>query len=374
MGTAHVSKTSVENVEAVIRETAPDHLCVEIDASRYSSLKNRGNWENLKINEVLKQRKGFLLLANLALSSFQKRLGADLGVNPGEEMKRGIAVAEELGIPYSFADREIQVTLRRAWAKSGFWGKNKMLASLLASVFTKEKVTPEELERLKEKDVLQGMMEELAEYLPAVKEVLIDERDQYLATMIYRRPEKRVVAVVGAGHIKGIKEWIAALAAGERSSDLKAIEVIPPPSRISKIVPWIVPAAIVGILAAGFFISGWQEAVSMLWKWVLVCGTLSAVGSLLAFAHPITIAASFVAAPITCMNPTIGVGMVTGLLEWYLRKPRVQDFERLSCDIESVRGFYRNRVTHILVVFFLSSVGGSIGTFVGIPYLTTLLS
>jgi pheromone shutdown-related protein TraB len=374
VGTAHVSKTSVENVEAVIRETAPDHLCVEIDASRYSSLKNRGNWENLKINEVLKQRKGFLLLANLALSSFQKRLGADLGVNPGEEMKRGIAVAEELGIPYSFADREIQVTLRRAWAKSGFWGKNKMLASLLASVFTKEKVTPEELERLKEKDVLQGMMEELAEYLPAVKEVLIDERDQYLATMIYRRPEKRVVAVVGAGHIKGIKEWIAALAAGERSSDLKAIEVIPPPSRISKIVPWIVPAAIVGILAAGFFISGWQEAVSMLWKWVLVCGTLSAVGSLLAFAHPITIAASFVAAPITCMNPTIGVGMVTGLLEWYLRKPRVQDFERLSCDIESVRGFYRNRVTHILVVFFLSSVGGSIGTFVGIPYLTTLLS
>ncbi len=373
VGTAHVSQTSVENVERVIRETSPDHLCVEIDASRYASLKNKGNWENLKINEVLRQRKGFLLLANLALSSFQKRLGADLGVNPGDEMKRGIAVAEELGISYSFADREIQTTLRRAWAKSGFWGKNKMLASLIASVFTKEKVSSEELEKLKEKDVLQGMMEELAAFLPAVKEVLIDERDRYLATRIWSRPEKRVVAVVGAGHIQGIKEWIAALEAGTGSADLAEIEVVPPPSRVTRILPWIIPAIVVGLLVAGFFISGWQEALSMLWKWILVNGTLSAVGSLLALAHPVTIVASFVAAPITSMNPTIGVGIVTGLLEWFVRKPRVQDFEKLSHDIESVRGFYRNRITHILVVFFLSSVGSSIGTFIGIPYLTTLL-
>ena len=178
IGTAHVSKESVDEVEQRITEERPDMVCVEIDQTRYKSMMEGQDWSSLNIYQVLKARKGFLLIANLVLSSFQRRLGKDLGVSPGEEMKRSIQVADSLGIPYSFCDREIHVTLRRAWKKSGFWGKNKMLAALLSSIFTKEKVTSEELETLKEKSAIQDMMEELASYLPAVKKVLIDERDQ----------------------------------------------------------------------------------------------------------------------------------------------------------------------------------------------------
>lgn len=374
VGTAHISSESVKSVEEIILEEKPDHVCVEIDASRYSSLTQKNSWENLKIDQVLKQKKGFLLLANLALSSFQKRLGLDMGTTPGEEMKKAIDIAQREGIGFSFSDREIHVTLRRAWAKSSFWGKNKMLAALLSSVFTKEKITAEELERLKNKDMLADMMEELASFLPSVKEVLIDERDRYLAAKIYERPEKKIVAVVGAGHVQGIKGWFKMLEAGSVSGDLGEIEKIPPPGVFSKIVPWVIPFLVAGLIVAGFFTSGWQEAVNMLWKWVLVNGTLSALGSLIALAHPVTILLSFLAAPVTSMNPTIGVGIVTGLTEWYLRKPRVIDFESLSKDLMSVKGFYKNRIIHVLVVFFLSSIGSTVGTFIGIPYLTSLLA
>jgi pheromone shutdown-related protein TraB len=332
------------------------------------------NWSRLNIYQVLKERKGFLLMANLVLSSFQRRLGMNLGTSPGEEMKRAVAVSKELGIPVEFSDREIHVTLRRAWKKTGFWGKNKMLAALLSSVFSNEKLSPEEIEKLKQKSAIQDMMEELAAYLPAAKEVLIDERDRYLATKIYGADGVKVLAVVGAGHVRGIVEWLEKLSRGEAENDLSAIEEIPPRSKFSKIIPWLIPIIVLGIIGTGVLRSGWREALDMLWLWVAVNGTLSAVGALLALAHPLTIVLSFLAAPITSMNPTIGVGIFTGLLEAVLRKPRVEDFESLHDDIASIRGFYRNRFTHILVVFFLSSVGSIIGTFIAIPWLTALLA
>ena len=374
LGTAHVSRESVNEVAAVMAAESPDRICVEIDEARYRSMSEGQDWSKLNIFQVLKEGKGFLLLANLALSSFQRRLGVDLGVNPGEEMLEAVNRAREAGIPYSFCDREVHVTLRRAWKKSSLWGKNKMLAALLSSVFTTEKLSSEEIEKLKNKSALQDMMEELAGYLPSVKEVLIDERDRYLATRIMESPEEKVMAVVGAGHVRGIIKWLDLLGEGKADTDLSEINSVPPPSTISKVVPWIIPAVVIGILAVGFFRSGWREALSMLWMWVLVNGTLSAAGALAALAHPLTIVISFIAAPITSMNPTIGVGLVTGLLEGVLRKPRVEDFENLHTDILSVRGFFRNRFTHILVVFFLSSIGSMIGTFVGIPWLTALLS
>jgi pheromone shutdown-related protein TraB len=313
-------------------------------------------------------------MANLVLASFQRRLGMDLGTSPGEEMRRAVSVSEELGIPFVFADREIHVTLRRAWKKTRFWGKNKMLAALLSSVFTKEKLSPGEIEKLKEKSAVQDMMEELARYLPSVKEVLIDERDQYLATRIFESKGDKIVAVIGAGHVDGIVTWLQKLDSGGEPADLAAIESIPPPSPLSKLVPWLVPVVVLGIIATGFLRSGWQEGLEMLWLWVVVNGTLSAAGALLALAHPVTIVLSFVAAPITSINPTIGVGIVTGLLEAFLRKPRVRDFESLHDDIATFKGFYRNRLTHILIVFFLSSLGSAVGTFVGIPWLTSLLA
>ncbi len=374
LGTAHVSKESVEEVIRVIRDEAPGRVCVEIDASRYRTMTEGQNWESLNVSQVLRQRRGFLLLANLVLSSFQRRIGKDLGVNPGEEMKAAIATAEELGIPFSFSDREINVTLRRAWSRSGFWGKNKMLAALLGSAVTREKLTEEQIEGLKNKSALDGMMEELAGFLPSVKEVLIDERDRYLATRIFETTEGRVVAVVGAGHVKGITEWLHRLEEGTVSGDVSEIETLPPPSKARKVVPWIIPLVIAGLLVGGFLRSGWHMALSMIWVWVLVHGGLSALGALLALSHPFTILIAFVASPLTSLNPTIGVGIVTGIAEAYFRKPRVIDFENLHEDILSFRGFFRNRFTHILIVFFLSSVGSAIGTFIGIPYLTALLA
>ena len=373
VGTAHVSKESVEEVRRVIEEEHPDRVCVEIDKTRYTAITEGQNWKSLNIYQVLRERKGFLMIANLVLSAFQKRIGADMGIKPGEEMKQAIEVADELNIPFSFCDRELQVTLRRAWANSNFWNKNKMLAALFGSIFSKEKITEEELENLKKKSALQDMMEELAKYLPSVKEVLIDERDQYLATKIFTSAGEKVVAVVGAGHMAGIINWLEKLEQKTVSEDLRAIEEVPPRGKITKVLPYLIPAAVAALIIAGFFRSGWEEALSMLWVWILVNGSLSAVGALIALAHPLTIVISFAAAPITSMNPTIGVGIVTGLIEAVVRKPRVEDFENLHEDIQSFKGFYRNRFTHILLVFLFSTIGSAVGTFIGIPYLSALL-
>jgi len=373
VGTAHVSRRSVEEVREVILAEEPDRVCVEIDETRLNSLIKKQSWQNLNIGQVLRERKGFLLLANLVLSSFQRRLGLEMGVSPGEEMLTAVKICEEQGIAFSLCDRDIQVTLRRAWSLSSFWGKNKMLAAMLSSIFTREKLDAEEIERLKTKSTFQNMMDELASFLPSVKEVLIDERDRYLATRINNAAGNKIVAVIGAGHVEGIIESLKGLEAGTLENDTSSLETIPPRKKISRILPYLVPAIIAGLIVAGFFRSGWQLSLSMMWKWILVNGTLSAIGSLLALAHPITIAAAFIGAPITSLNPTIGVGLLTGIVEATLRKPRVTDFENLPEDLLSFRGFFRNRITHILLVFLFSSIGSSVGTFIGIPYLTSLL-
>jgi pheromone shutdown-related protein TraB len=373
VGTAHVSSRSVEEVREVILGEEPDRVCVEIDETRFNSLVKKQSWQNLNIGQVLKERKGFLLLANLVLSSFQRRMGLEMGVSPGEEMLTAVKICEEQGIAFSLCDRDIQITLRRAWLRSSFWGKNKMLAAMLSSIFTREKLDAEEIERLKAKSTFQNMMDELASFLPSVKEVLIDERDRYLAIRIYNAVGNKIVAVIGAGHVEGIIESLRRLDAGTLENDTSSLETIPPRKKISRILPYLVPAIIIGLIVAGFFRSGWRLSLSMMWKWILVNGTLSAIGSLLALAHPITIAAAFIGAPITSLNPTIGVGLLTGIVEATLRKPRVTDFENLPEDLLSFRGFLRNRITHILLVFLFSSIGSSLGTFIGIPYLTALL-
>lgn len=373
VGTAHVSKASVEEVREVILKEEPERVCIEIDETRYNSLVKKQRWQNLNIGQVLRERKGFLLLANLVLSSFQRRLGVEMGVAPGEEMLTAVQVCQEQGIAFSLCDRDIQITLRRAWSRSSFWGKNKMLAVMLSSIFTREKLDAEEIERLKSRSTFQNMMEELASFLPSVKEVLIDERDRYLATRLYNAAGMKIVGVIGAGHVEGIVETLQALEAGTLENDTSSLEIIPPRKKISRVLPYLVPAIVVGLIVTGFFRSGWELSLSMMWKWVLVNGTLSAIGSLLALAHPITIASAFLGAPITSLNPTIGVGLVTGVIEATLRKPRVKDFENLPQDLLSFRGFFRNRITHILLVFFFSSIGSTLGTFIGIPYLTSLL-
>ncbi len=373
MGTAHVSHESVEQVAQAIREESPDRICVEIDAGRYQSLSKKENWQQMNLNKVFREKKGFLLLANLVLTSFQRKVGMGTGIKPGEEMKRAIEVARELDIPFSFSDRPVQITLQRAWGKSNFWNKMKLLASLISSVFSNEEVDAEEIESLKQKGALEDMMGELASYLPSVKSVLIDERDQYLATNIYKSPGSKVLAVVGAGHMAGMVKWIQALSEGKASDDLREISQLPPRKTSSKILPWVIPAIILCIVVTGFLTSGREVGVRMLLIWILSNGTLAAIGALIALGHPLTIIGSFLAAPITSMNPTIGVGMVSGIMEYFLRKPRVHDMEKLQDDVTTLKGWYRNRISRILLVFFFSSLGSSIGTFYALPRISLLL-
>lgn len=372
VGTAHVSRESVEEVARVIREEAPDRVCVEIDEGRFKAMQDANSWEKLNVAKVIREGKGFLLLANLILSSFQRRLGQGLGVKPGDEMKRAVEVADELGVPYSFCDREVQVTLKRAWGTCGFWSKNKLLAALISSALSTEKLDEGQIEALKNKNELEGMMGELAEYLPKVKETLIDERDRYLATRIFQSEGKKSVAVIGAGHLEGVKTCLAQLQAGTLSTDISSLDVVPPPSKVSKAAGWAVPVLIVALIAFGFFNAGADVSLSMLFRWMLLNGSLAAVGALVALGHPLTILVSFVGAPIATINPLVGVGLFSGVAEATLRKPQVKDLQGLSDDIVSVKGFYRNRITRALLVFFLSSLGGMIGNFISIPYLTSL--
>jgi pheromone shutdown-related protein TraB len=370
-GTVHISQESRDEVSALIEAEKPGRVCVELDESRYHSISQGNSWESLDIGKVLKEGRGFLLMANLALAGFQRKMGSAVGNKPGEEMLAAVAAAEASGIPYSFCDREIQVTLKRAWGKSSFWNKCKLLGSLIDSAFSNEKLSEEEIEKLKEKNELDSMMSELAAFLPSVKEVLIDERDRFLASRIFDARESLVVAVIGAGHLDGVEAWLRKLDAGEASSDTAEIQAAPPPSKAGKVVGWSIPALIVGLIVLGFFKSGTQASLELLLRWVLLNGSLAALGSLLCLAHPVSIIVSFVSAPIATLNPFVGVGLFAGLAEYYMRKPRVSDLENLANDVSSVKGFYTNRVTKILLIFFLSSIGGMIGNFIALPFLAS---
>jgi len=379
IGTAHVSRESIDEVKKIICDEKPDMVCVELDQGRLNSIIKNDNWEKLDLSKVFKEGKGFLLIANLVLASFQKRLGNELGVKPGEEMKAAVETAQELGIPYSLCDREVHTTLRRAWAKCGFWSKSKLLASLLASAFTKEKLSEEEIENLKDKNELDGMMDELASYLPAVKTVLIDERDRYLASKIWtsapvNQTPKKIAAVVGAGHMKGMVSYLEKLSSGAEKTDVSELDVIPPKSFLSKAAGLIIPAAIIALIAAGFIGRGADVGFEMILRWVLWNGSLAALGSIIALAHPLAVLVSFLGAPFATLNPFIGVGLFSGLVQIAFKKPRVCDVENITEDAVSVKGVYRNRITKALLVFFLSSLGGAVGNFISFPAIASLLA
>jgi len=370
LGTAHVSQQSIKEVEEIIEKEKPDVVCVELDDARYQSLTNPDAWKEINIIKLIKEGKGFLLLANLSLQAFQKKLGLDLGVRPGDEMKAAINSAKTLNLKTAMVDRPIQITLRRAWGKSSFSGKSKLLGILLASSFSKEKLNPEEIEKLKQQSAMDGVMEEVSDYLPSVKEVIIDERDEYLASKIWQVEGKKIVAVLGAGHLPGVKRWLNDLEEGKKdTSGLEKLEVIPPKSKLKIVLSFLFPTLIVALIVAGFFKGGLKTTKTQLIYYTLWNGGLAALGSLLALANPITIIAAFAIAPITSINPFIGVGFFTGIIQASIKKPRVKDMELISDDICSLKGWYKNRISHALLVFLLSSVGSAIGTFVTVPAL-----
>lgn len=369
VGTAHISKESMEEVDKTVRDTLPDCVAVELDEQRYESIKSPEAWKNLDIVKVLKEKRGFIMLANLVLGSFQRRMGADVGVKPGDEMRAALTVSEELGIPVEMVDRPIQTTLRRAWAKNSLWGKLKLLSALFAAAFEKEEISAEQIESLKSSNEMDSMMDELAGYLPTVKEVLIDERDRYLASHIWNCKGKKVLAVLGAGHLPGVEKFLNGIASGEKNCDTADIEEVPAAGAGAKIAGWIFPVLLIALIAVGFFTGGVKTSFDMLISWVLWNGSLAALGTLLALGHPLAIITGFVGAPLGTLNPFLAVGLFTGLVQAWVRKPKVEDMEHLADDASSLKGLYKNRIGRVLLVFFLSSLGGSIGNFIAVPAL-----
>ncbi|VEF46198.1 TraB family protein [Bacillus freudenreichii] len=358
IGTAHVSKQSAEQVKEVIVAERPDSVCVELDEQRYESIRNKNKWKDMDIFKVIKERKATLLLMNLAISSFQKRMAKQFGIEAGQEMIQGIESAKEVGADLVLADRNIQITFARIWNNVGFWGKAQLLSQVFFSIFNKEEITEEELEKMKNQDTINAILKEFTESFPKLKTPLIDERDQYLAQKIKEAPGEKVVAVLGAAHVPGIMEEI------HKEHDLKRLNERPPKSKVPKIIGWSIPVLILAIIAYTFYANpsaGWQQAIS----WILWNGSLSAIGTAIAFGHPLAIVTAFIAAPITSLNPLLAAGWFAGAAQAYMRRPNVRDFEKLSEDVFSLKGFWHNKVTRILLVVVLANLGSSIGTFVG---------
>ena len=266
-------------------------------------------------------------------------------------------------------DRPIQMTLRRAWAKNSGYGKMKLLSALLASAMEKEEVSGEEIENLKSKSEMDGMMNELAEFMPEVKTVLIDERDFYLAAHIWeavqRGERKSVIAVLGAGHLPGVQAHLEKIARNEENTDTKAISSLPKKKAGAKIIGWLIPILVIALIAAGFVFGGMKKGADLLGSWVLWNAVLAGIGALIAGGHPLTVLMAAVGAPFTSLCPLVGVGMFAGIVQAFICKPKVRDMESVMDDVSSLRGFYKNRLLRVLLVFFLSSIGSSIGTFVG---------
>jgi len=361
VGTAHVSQESVELVKLVIEQEQPDGVCVELDAKRFEAISHPNRWESLDLKAIIRQQQLSTLMVNLVLASFQKRLGDKLGVLPGTEMLEAIRMAEKHNIPVTLGDRDVRVTMRRAWRNTPFWRKSLLMSSLLLSIFDTTEVSEDEIRNLKKQDVLSEMMKDLGKEVPTLKVVLIDERDRYLAKKMVEAPGKRTVAVVGAGHVAGICQTIEQ----KQSVDLEELNFVPPVSPMLKIVGWSIPVLIVGSIAW----IGWQKGADAAGEnalfWILANGIPSGIGGLLAMAHPLTTLTAFVSAPFTSLTPVIGVGYVTAFVQAYLQPPIVRDFQTVAEDIAIPGRWWKSRLLRVFLAFLLPTIGSIIGTWVG---------
>lgn len=368
IGTAHVSRESAESVEQLIEEARPDTVSVELCQSRYQSITQKKRWQDSDLLKVIKEKKAFLLLLNLMLAYFQKKIGKKFGINPGEEMIRAIKTAEGIGADVHLADRDIRITLSRIWCLMGFWTKLKLLFQFIASVGDVDTIREEDIEKMKKEDVLDTLLSEIGESLPEVRQILIDERDQYLAQKIRTAPGSKIVAVVGAGHVPGIRKY------WDKTIDLEKLEQMPPKGKFITLLKWIVPLIIIGIIIVGFFVSGTTTGTQMIKWWVIANAVLAGVGATIALAHPMTVVSAVIASPLTSLNPMIAAGWVAGLVEAFLRRPKVRDFENLPEDISSLRGFWKNKITRILMVVVFTNLGSSLGAFVAIPLMVKVMT
>ena len=364
LGTAHVSRSSAEQVAAELDSKAYQAVAIELCPSRFDALNNPERLAELDLMQVVRQGKASMVMANLAMAAYQQRLGEQLDIEPGAEMRMAVGQARKHDLPVLLIDREIGVTLKRTASNLNWWQRAVLFSGLVTSLISREEVSEEDIEHLKEGDVLETTFAEFAHDRQDLYQPLIAERDRYMAAKLRdaaaHHPGRPVLAVVGAGHLDGISRHLGD--SDDPAATLQELEQIPAKARWPRLIPWL----IVALVLTGFYIGftrnpelGWQ----LVRDWVLINGGLSALGALIAAAHPLTILTAFVAAPVTSLNPTVGAGMVTAAAELWLRKPRVGDFSKLRHDTTQLRGWWRNRVSRTLLVFLFSTLGSALGTY-----------
>jgi pheromone shutdown-related protein TraB len=364
IGTAHVSRNSAELVENSIMEIKPDKVCIELDQQRFDAITKKNRYEDIDIFQIIKKRQLFFFIGQFIMAAFQKKISEKTGSKPGEEFLRAIKACEEHEIDLKLIDRNIGTTLKRAWRLTPFRHKMKFLGALLTE--NSDELENINIEEMKNRDAIDEMVKAFSDDLPVTKRVLIDERDIYLTYGIQKYSGNTTLAVVGAGHVPGI---LARLKDPVDDDVKNELDYVPPPSLTSKILPWLIPALVAAVFIWGFTSGRKEIAGEVALYWVLANGILTSIGCLLAFAHPITVVAGFIAAPITSLNPTIGAGFVTAIVQSFLVKPRIMDFEQINNKSLKIREWWKNRVTKIFLVFIFSSIGSSIGTFVALPAL-----
>ncbi len=365
LGTAHVSRASVDAVRHHLESGEFDAVAIELCASRYKALTDASAWRDMNLFSIIREGKAGMMMASLALSAYQRRIAEQFGIEPGAEMKAAMESASRSGIDLQLIDREIGTTLRRTSRRLSWWQRWMLTNGMILSLFSRDEISEEDIERLKRGDILNETFTEFASASPQLYETLIAERDRYMAARLLSQndghPGRRVLAVIGAGHLDGTATALGSLESPQRVA--AELDRTPPRSRIWRTLPWLILIAVLSGFAIGFSRSpelGWTLVAT----WVVVNGTLSALGAAIARAHPLTVITGLFAAPLTSLNPTIGAGMVTGAVEASIRKPKVGDFECLRDDVMHLSGWWRNRVARVFLVFFLSNLGSAIGTWV----------
>lgn len=357
IATAHVSSESVLLVKRVIEDEKPDSVCIELDKGRFDNIRNPKAWENMDIIKVIKEKKVGFLIINLALSSYQKKMATKLGTTVGGEMLQGIKSADEIGSKIVLADRDIRTTFSRIWRLLSAKEKFKLLYNILLMDEEDSDISEEDLQELLGQDVLDSMMSEMKKEFPKIGQVLISERDQYLAHKIKNAPGGKIVAILGAAHVPGVKEEIY------NEIDIQRITQVPPKSKFAKFGSWVIPGAIIALIIFSFFINV-DTGIQQLSSWILWTGLLAAAFTAVTLPHPLTVLTAFITAPLTTIHPLLACGWFAGIVEASLKKPTVKDINNISDDISSIKGFFRNRFLKTLLVVVFANIGATIGTFV----------
>ena len=367
VGTAHISRRSVDEVRRVIEEVRPDTVCVELDQTRYDALVDDSRWRRLDIFEVIRQDKMLFFLATLVLTAYQKKLGDKLGVRPGAEMLAAVEAARGVGARVVLADRDVQATLKRSFRSLSFWNKSKLLAVLIGAFFATDEITEDQIEQLKDRDTLSELMKAFAQEMPELQVPLIDERDRYLMSSVEEAPGRRIVAIVGAGHVEGMQRYFG------QKVNRDALTVIPPPSKVTAALKWLIPVVVLGAFYFGYQGHQGERLLQMVMAWVLPTSISCALFGVIAGATWPTVLTALFAAPITTLNPAIAAGMFTGFVEAWVRRPTVEDCERINQDMTTIRGMYRNRFTRVLLVAVATTLGAALGAWIGMTWVVTLL-